>query len=124
MAQIQAATSRHDDATIEQELDWQARVEGDGYKAVSFRDQALGQQAFRAFAFMKGKSPVVHMAHSVGIFFGMSGLATDVQGKHIAFVGGSGNGRYPVPFIPPPPKRVYLDKGKIPTRHRKVSDIL
>ncbi len=38
---------------------------------------------FCAFAFMKGKSPAVHMAHSVGQFFGMSGLAVDVQGKLI-----------------------------------------
>jgi hypothetical protein len=26
----------------------------------------------------------------------------DVQGKHIAFIGDRGNGRYPVPFILPP----------------------
>ncbi len=50
---------------------------------------------------MKGKLPVVHMAHSVGTFFGMLGLVTDVQGKHIAFVGDRGNGRYRVPFVPP-----------------------
>jgi hypothetical protein len=42
------------------------------------------------------------MAHSVSTFFGMSGLATNVQGKQIAFVGDRGNGRYPVPFILPP----------------------
>jgi hypothetical protein len=54
MARIQAATSHRDNATIERELDWQARVEGDGYKEDAFCNQALGQQAFRAFAFMKG----------------------------------------------------------------------
>ncbi len=31
----------------------------------------------------------------------MSRLVTDVQGKHIAFVGDRSNGHYPVPFIPP-----------------------
>ncbi len=51
---------------------------------------------------MKGRSPVVHMAHSVGQFFGMSVLAADVQGKYIGFIGDRGNGRYPVPFILPP----------------------
>ncbi len=51
---------------------------------------------------MKGKLPVVHMAHSVGTFFGMSGLATDVQGKYIGFIGDWGNGRYPIPFMLPP----------------------
>ncbi len=82
MARIQAATSRLDDATIKRELDWQGRVEGKAGKCNSFRHQALNQQGFSAFAFMKGKPLVVHMAHSVGTFFGMSGLATDVQGKN------------------------------------------
>jgi hypothetical protein len=101
-AQLQRATTHNADATIEKELNWQARVGGDATKAAAFHDQVLGQQTFRAFAFMKGKSPVIHMAHSVGTFFGMSGLATDVQRKQIAFVGDWGNGRYPVPFILPP----------------------
>ncbi len=101
-AQLQRATTRNADATIEKELGWQARVGGDATKAAAFRDQALGQQAFRAFAFMKGRSPVIHMAHSVGTFFGMSGMATDVKGKQIAFVGDWGNGCHPVPFILPP----------------------
>ncbi len=95
MARIQTAT-------IKRELDWQARVKGNGYKSAAFRDQALGRQAFQAFAFMKGKSPVVHMAHLVGTFFGISGLASEVQGKHIAFVRDRGNRCYPVPFILPP----------------------
>jgi hypothetical protein len=70
---------------------------------------------FRAFAFMKGKSPVVHMAHSIGQFFSMSGLALDVQGKVIGFIGDRGNGRYPFPFLLPPQntwtwaKTKYLD---------------
>ncbi len=51
---------------------------------------------------MKDKSPVVHMAHSIGQFFGMSGLAVDVKGKYIGFIGDRGNGRYPVPFLLPP----------------------
>jgi hypothetical protein len=50
---------------------------------------------------MKGKSPVVHMAHSMGTFFGILGLAMDVQGKQIGFIGDQGNGRYPVPFLLP-----------------------
>ncbi len=93
-ARIQAATSRHDNAIIKWELDWQARVEGNTGKSTAFRDQALNQQVFRTFAFMKGKLLVVHMAHSVGTFFGMSGLATyvQVQGKYIRFIGDRGNG--------------------------------
>jgi hypothetical protein len=51
---------------------------------------------------MKGKLPVAHMAHLVGTFFGMSGLATEVQGKYIGFNGDQGNGGYPIPFILPP----------------------
>ncbi len=100
-ARIQAAASCLDDATIERELNWQGRVEGEAEKCNSFRDQALNQQGFRAFAFMKGELPVVHMAHSVGTFFGMSGLATDIQGKQIGFVRDQGNGCHPIPSILP-----------------------
>jgi hypothetical protein len=32
----------------------------------------------------------------------MSGLAAEVQGKYIGFIGDRGNGQYPVPFILPP----------------------
>jgi hypothetical protein len=39
------------------------------------------------------------MAHSIGQFFGMSGMAVDVQGKYIGFIGDRGNGRYPIPFL-------------------------
>ncbi len=114
MARIQAATARHDDATIKRELDWQARVKGEGYKAIAFCNQALGQQTLHALAFMKSKLPVVHMTHLVGTFFGMLGLAPAMPGKHIAFVRDRGNGRYPVPFTPPK-KCLGMDKGKIPT---------
>jgi hypothetical protein len=75
--------NRNNDAIIEHELDWQGNIEGEYNKIATFRDQAISQMTFRAFAFMKGKSPAVHMAHSVGQFFGMSGLAVDVQGKLI-----------------------------------------
>ncbi len=95
-------TSRNDASTIKQELDWQGRVEGNAARSNAFRDQALNQNTFRAFAFMKGKSPMVHMAHSIGQFFGTSGLALDVQGKHIGFIGDRVSGRHPVPFILPP----------------------
>ena len=71
-------TSRLDDATIKQELEWQGRVEGNAIKCNAFRDQALNQKVFRAFVFMKGKSTVVHTAHLMGTFFGISGLAMDV----------------------------------------------
>ena len=86
-AHLGKITNRQEDAVIGRELDWQGRVEGDQAKSVAFRDQAVNQTTFRAFAFMKGRSPVVHMAHSVGQFFGMSGMAADVQGKYIGFIG-------------------------------------
>jgi hypothetical protein len=31
----------------------------------------------------------------------MSGLAVDVQGKYVGFIGDRGNGQYPVPFLFP-----------------------
>jgi hypothetical protein len=93
--------SRLDNATIKRELEWQGRVEGNATKCNAFRDQALNQQVFCAFIFMKGKSPVVHMAHLMGTFFGISGLAMDVQGKQISFVGDRGNGQYSIPFLLP-----------------------
>ncbi len=52
-------------------------------KATACRDQDPNQQVLRVFAFMKGKMLVIHMAHSVGTFYQMSGMATNVQGKQI-----------------------------------------
>jgi hypothetical protein len=95
-------TQRQNDTTLERELEWQARVGGDAAKVTTFKEQVLNQQALRAFTFMKGKSPAIHMAHSIGSFFGLSGLASDVQGKQIAFVGDRMQGRQPIPFILPP----------------------
>jgi hypothetical protein len=87
---------------LTRELEWQNRVGGDPTQAVAFKDQVLNQQAFRAFASMKGKSPAIHLAHSIGVFFGLSGMATDIQGKQVAFVGDRGNSRQPIPFVLPP----------------------
>ena len=101
-ARLQAIPTHRNDAFIERKLGWQSRVEGDTNKCTAFRDQAINQTKLLAFAFMKGKSPVVHMAHSIGQFFGMSGLAVDVQSKYIGFIGDRGNGRYPIPFLLPP----------------------
>jgi hypothetical protein len=112
-ARLQAATSRNNNATIKRELDQQGRVEGDATKSASFHDQALNQTTFRALTFMKGKSPVVHMVHSVGQFFGMSGLVLDMQGKHIGFIGDRGNGRHPILFLLPPLKYLDVAKNKI-----------
>jgi len=101
-ARLKTIANCHEDAVIGRELEWQSRVKGDQAKGNAFCNQAVNQTTFRAFAFMKGCSPVVHMAHSVGQFFGMSGLAAEVQGKYIGFIGDQGNGQYPIPFIPPP----------------------
>jgi hypothetical protein len=49
--------NRQEDAVIGRELDWQGRVEGDQAKSIAFRDQAVNQTTFRAFTFMKGRSP-------------------------------------------------------------------
>ena len=62
---------------------------------MAFCDHAINQTAFRAFIFMKWKSPAVHMVHSVGQFYGMSGMAVDVQGKCIGFIGNRGQGHNP-----------------------------
>jgi hypothetical protein len=101
-ARINTLTNRQSNAVIGRKLEWQSRAEGDQAKSIAFRDQVVHQANFRAFAFMKGKSPAVHMAHSVGQFFGISGGESEVQGKYIGFIGDRGNGRYPVPFILPP----------------------
>ena len=45
---------------------------------------------------------MVHMTHSIGHFFGMSGLVVDVQGKYIGFIEDRGNSIYPIPFLLPP----------------------
>jgi len=68
---------------------------------MAFKDQAISQNTFRAVAIMNGKSPAVHMVHSVGQIFGLSGLAVNVQGKCIGVIGDSGNRCHPIPFIVP-----------------------
>ena len=73
---IKMLTNCQDDTVIGRELDWQSRAEGDQAKSITFRDQAVNQTTLRAFAFMKGKSSVVHMAHSVGQFFGTIGTTS------------------------------------------------
>ena len=73
---IKMLTNCQDDTVIGCELDWQSRAEGDQAKSITFRDQAVNQTTLRAFAFMKGKSSVVHMAHSVGQFFGTIGTTS------------------------------------------------
>jgi hypothetical protein len=100
-AKIATIKTRNDDALVERELEWQAKVKGNNQLAAAFKQQTINQNLFRAFAFMKGKSPAVHMVHSIGQFFGLSGLAVNVQGKCIGFIGDRGNGKYPVPIILP-----------------------
>jgi hypothetical protein len=78
LARLQGYSTRNYNATVKRELDWQAKIEGDINRAFAFCNQVLRQQTFRAFAFMKPKSPIIHMAHLMGTFFGISGLAMDV----------------------------------------------
>jgi hypothetical protein len=100
-AKISQIKTRYDDTLLERELEWQAKAKGNNQLANALKEQTISQNSFRAFAFMKGKSPAVHMVHSIGQFFGLSGLAVDVQGKCIGFIGDRGNGKYPVPIILP-----------------------
>jgi hypothetical protein len=99
---LRGVSTRPNDTTIKRELEWQGCVGGDPAKLSAFKDQVLNQQVLCAFAFMKGKLPAIHLAHSIGAFFGLSGMATDVQGKQIAFVGDRSHCRQPIPFILPP----------------------
>ena len=74
-------------------------------KVEEFGEQALGMQSFRAYAFMKGKSPVIHMGHSVGTFFNIGGMAGDIQGKVLMFVGDRTMTRDPTPVMFPSKKK-------------------
>ena len=83
-------------------LAWQAGVQGEAAKATSFRDQTLGLMTFRAFAMMKPKSPVIYLVHSMGKFFGLSGMSPDLQDKQIGFVGDRNARMSPTPILLPP----------------------
>jgi hypothetical protein len=61
--------NRDMDNTLVRELAWQWEVKGDKIKMEEFGEQAVGMQTFRAFAFVKGKLPVVHMGHTLRMFF-------------------------------------------------------
>jgi hypothetical protein len=93
---------RHDDGTIAGKLTWQAKVEGDAAQVAAFKEQALGLMAFRGFAFMKPKPPVIQVAHSLGMYFGMSGRSPKLQDRQVAFSGDRGPGRLPFPVLLPP----------------------
>ena len=84
------------------ELAWQREVKGDAAKVTAFKAQVVGLQTFRAFAFMKPKSPLMHFAHSVGQYYGFSGLSPELQDRHIAFVGDrTADGGAPMPVVLP-----------------------
>ncbi len=94
---------------IKRVLEWQ--VEGDQAKSNTFRDKAINQTVFCAFAFVKGKLPVVHMAHSVGQYFDMSGLAAKVKGKYFRFIKDRGKWQTSRPVHPP------MDQGQAPQQY-------
>ena len=79
--------NHHEDTVIGRELNWQSRVEGDQAKGNAFCNQEVNQTTCRAFAFMKGHSPVVHMAHLIGQFFGMLGLAAKSRANTSGLLG-------------------------------------
>ncbi len=53
-AKLATIKTRNDDALVERELEWQAKVKGNGQLAAAFKEQTINQNSFRAFAFMKG----------------------------------------------------------------------
>lgn len=100
------------DAHVQRELSWQRDVKGDTTKVTAFKMQVVGLQNFRAFLYMKPKSPLVQMAHSIGQYYGFSGLAPELQDRHIAFIGdrtADGGGAYA--GITPGQEGVGLDEG-------------
>lgn len=90
------------DAHVQRELSWQRDVKGDTTKVTAFKMQVVGLQNFRAFLYMKPKSPLVQMAHSIGQYYGFSGLAPELQDRHIAFIGDrTADGGAPMPVLLP-----------------------
>ncbi len=65
-AKISQIKPRYNNTLVEHKLEWQAKAKGNNQLATAFKEQTVSQNSFRAFAFMKGKSPVVHMVHSIG----------------------------------------------------------
>lgn len=91
-----------DDAKVKRELAWQREVKGETAKVTAFKAQVMGLQNLRAFIYMKPKSPLVQVAHSIGQYYGFSGLAPELQDRHIAFVGDrTAEGGAPMPVLLP-----------------------
>ena len=90
------------DERLSRELAWQREVNGESAKITTFRAQVGAQQSFRAFVFMKPKTPLIQVAHSIGQYHGFSGLAPELQDRHIAFVGDrTAEGGNPTPVVLP-----------------------
>ena len=103
---------QRNDAFVAGELAWQSKVEGEAARMSAFKDQALGLMAFWRFAFMKPKSPAIQLAHSLGEYFGLSGLSPELQDRQVAFIGDRGPGQIPFLVLLPPNNLWALVKTK------------
>jgi hypothetical protein len=123
MARIQATMSCHDNATVKRELDWQARVEGDGYKAVTFRP-GVGGTNLSCFCIHEGQITGGPHGPLGRDFLQNVGGGDRCAGQAHRVCRGLHQWTLPSLIHPPPPKCLGMDKGKIPTQHCKVWDIL
>jgi hypothetical protein len=112
-AKIATIKTRNDDALVERELEWQAKVKGNNQLAAAFKEQTINQNSFRAFAFMKGKSPAVHMVHSIGPFFWTLGPCRRRPGEIHRVHRRQGQWKVPSPNHPTTKKRVVMDKCQL-----------
>ena len=93
--------SLEEDERVGRELAWQREVKGEAAKVAAFKAQVVGLQSFRAFAVMKAKSPLIQLVHSIGQYYGFSGLAPELQDRFVGFMGDRTGHTSPTPVALP-----------------------
>ena len=87
------------------ELAWQRELGGDSTKGKVFQQEICGQQSLRVFGVMKEGSPIVHLLHSMAVYWNSIQGPAGLNGAVIGFEGDLD------PYTPPDPRIVPDQKG-------------
>jgi hypothetical protein len=123
-AQLLQATTCNADATIEKELDWQARVEGGCHQSHCIPRPSVGPASIHGLCLHEGQVPGdTYGTHSQHILWHVrNGYQCARKINHIC----GGSGKQPPPSTVHTPSTEFMDvgKGMLPPRHGTVWQIL
>ena len=115
---LAAAVARwktNDAETVERELNWQRRVEGDKARIALFQEMAGGLQDFKTYLFIKPGSAYCTIVHSPMKFMAISEATRHLQGRFIGFIGDRTVSREPTAVLFPTVKTWQWIKATVAT---------